>query len=173
MPSQMIAIDGPNRTELLGEVTRCLFDQGVVLRDVTFGTYDDRAELNAVGELADDRAPADLQTALAALPSLDGATVRVGVFAASSTHRPSVAITHRVDIDGSSYLGLLREVTYLFNEFNAQIVRFTAHRVPRKPQDQYIVRLSVNLPEDRSGDCMDAITATARVLEMNCTWRPA
>jgi len=173
MPSQMIAIDGLNRAELLGEVTRCLFDQGVVLRDVTFGTYDERAELNAVGELANGDSPAELQRALAALPALEGATVKVGVFAASSTHRPSVAITHRVDIDGSSYVGLLSEVTYLFKEFGAQIVRFTAHRVPRKPKDQYIVRLSVNLPDDRGSDCMDAITATARVLEMNCSWWPA
>lgn len=170
MPRQMIAIDGPNRTALLSEVSRCLFDHVVTMRDVTFGTYDDRAELNAIGEVPDATTPEALADALRALPSLDGASVKVGLFTSSATHRPQVAITHRVDIEGVAYLALLSQITYLFRGFDARIVRFTARRIPRQPDDHYIIRLSINIPPDQRTHCVEAITAATRVLDMTCVW---
>lgn len=165
MTAVLISISCPDRPGLIAAITGRLFDLGVNLGDSSFAMLGAGAEFSSVCEVPDSVGLAELQGELAALPELARARIAVRPFELDSAHGALGRITHRVIVSGGDRPGLVARLSEVFGQFNANIVRMDAQRVPE--QNLYVTRFSVCLPE-RAQACLATITNTAGELHLTC-----
>jgi glycine cleavage system transcriptional repressor len=92
---------------LVAAIADCLFTAGVNLRDTTFAVLGQGAEFTSVCELPNELRPDALAAALAELPELQGAQIRVSPYGFDPRPGPTATITHRVVVSGGDQLGLI------------------------------------------------------------------
>jgi glycine cleavage system transcriptional repressor len=168
MPSvALVSILCRDRVGLVSAVADSLFTAGVNLRDTTFAVYGAGAEFSSVCELPDDIGVAEIEQGLARLPELDGAEIRVAAFAFDPIPGPAVRITHRIEVSGGDQLGLIARLSDIFAQFEANIVRLDAQKLPDAEGGRYVTRFAVSLPPDRAETCLSAIANTAGSLGLD------
>lgn len=165
MTAVMISVSCPDRPGLVAAITGCLFDLGVNLGDSSFAMLGAGAEFNSVCDLPAETTADELSQALQGLPELADARVEVRPFELDSSHGALGKITHRVIVSGGDRPGLVARLSEVFGQFQANIVRMDAQRVPE--QNLYVTRFSVNI-SDRAAACLATVTNTAGELGLSC-----
>lgn len=168
MPSvALVSILCRDKVGLVSSVADVLFTAGVNLRDTTFAVYGAGAEFSSVCELPDGVRVDEIENALASLPELEGAEVRVAPFAFDPHPGPAVRVTHRIEVSGGDQLGLIARLSEIFAQFDANIVRMDAQKLPDAEGGRYVTRFAVSLPPDRAETCLSAIANTAGSLGLD------
>jgi glycine cleavage system transcriptional repressor len=150
-----------DRVGLVSAVADRLFTSGVNLRDTTFAVLGKGAEFTTVCELPDGVAAAALEESLRGLTELEGAQVRVVPYLFDPAHGPTGRITHRVEVSGGDQLGLIARLAEIFTQYEANIVRLDAQKLPESEGGRYVTRFAVWLPPDRAEICLAAVGNTA------------
>jgi glycine cleavage system transcriptional repressor len=163
----LISILCLDRVGLVSSVADCLFSAGVNLRDTTFAVYGTGAEFSSVCELPEGLSVADIETNLARLPELSGADIKVSPFAFDPLPGPQVRVTHRIEVGGGDQLGLIARLSEIFAQFDANIVRMDAQKLPDADGGRYVTRFAVSIPPDRAETCLSAIANTAGSLGLD------
>jgi glycine cleavage system transcriptional repressor len=163
----LVSILCRDRVGLVSAVADFLFTAGVNLRDTTFAVYGTGAEFSSVCELPDGVDVGDIERGLAGLPELEGAELRVTPFAFDPVPGPAVRITHRIEVGGGDQLGLIARLSDIFAQFEGNIVRMDAQKLPDSEGGRYVTRFAVSLPPDRAETCLAAIANTAGSLGLD------
>lgn len=163
----LISILCLDRVGLVSSVADCLFSAGVNLRDTTFAVYGTGAEFSSVCELPEGLSVADIETNLARLPELSGADIKVSPFTFDHQPGPQVRVTHRIEVGGGDQLGLIARLSEIFAQFNANIVRMDAQKLPDIDGGRYVTRFAVSIPPDRAKTCLSEIANTAGSLGLD------
>ena len=165
MNTVLISVFCPDRTGLIAAITGTLFDLGANLGDSSFAVLGAGAEFTSVCALPGDLPPEEIRQALAALPELAAATISVRSYDLDSSQGPSGHVTHRIVVSGGDRPGLVARLSEVFGEFNANIVRMDAQRLPE--QGLYVTRFAVALTE-RADACLATVANTAGELHLTC-----
>jgi glycine cleavage system transcriptional repressor len=165
MNTVLISVFCSDRTGLVAAITGSLFDLGVNLGDSSFAMLGAGAEFTSVCELPEDVPVAGIEAALTALPELSSARISVRNFDLDASPGAAGRITHRVVVSGGDRPGLVARLSEVFGQFNANIVRMDAQRLP--DQGLYVTRFAVSLP-DRAETCLATIANTAGELHLSC-----
>ena len=163
----LISIFCPDKTGLIAAITGALFDLNVNLGDTSFAVLGGGAEFTTICE--SPSSPAEIEAYLQALPELEKANIKVSIFDMASTHGANANITHRITVWGSNHPGLVARLTEVF-EFEANIVRLNAEKIPGETEEQYLIQISAYIPESRASACLASISNTASSLQMHCRW---
>ena len=157
----LVSILCRDRVGLVSAIADHLFSAGINLRDTTFAALGQGAEFTSVCELPDDFSVGDLERGLTRIPELDGAQIRVIPYDFDPSHGPMGRITHRVTVSGGDQLGLVARLSEIFTQFEANIVRMEAQKLPEAEGGDYVTRFAVWLPADRAATCLAAVANTA------------
>jgi glycine cleavage system transcriptional repressor len=166
MSTVLVSVFCSDRTGLVAAITGCLFDLGADLGDSSFAMLGSGAEFTSVCELPASVNAEEVEGELAALPVLAGAKVAVRPFEMEAAHGPAGTITHRVVVSGGDRPGLVARLSEVFGEFQANIVRMDAQRIP--DQGVYVTRFSVAIPA-RVEACLATVANTAGELNLACS----
>ncbi len=157
----LVSILCHDRIGLVSAVADFLFSVGVNLRDTTFAAYGAGAEFTSVCELPPDTTIAEIEHGLAQIPELEGGQVRVVPFQFDPAPGPRGRITHRIEVSGGDQLGLIARLSEIFTQFDANIVRLEAQKLPEAEGGRYVTRFAVWLPADRAQTCLATVANTA------------
>ena len=146
---------------LVSAIADCLFTAGVNLRDTTFAVLGEGAEFTSVCELPDELRPEALAAALAQVPELAGAQIRVSPYGFDPRPGPTATITHRIVVSGGDQLGLIARLAEIFAQNGANIVRLEAQKLSEAEGGRYVTRFAVWLPPERAQLCLAAVENTA------------
>jgi glycine cleavage system transcriptional repressor len=166
--SLLISIFCPDKTGLIAAITGKLFELGINLGDTTFAVLGTGAKFTAVCD--SPLSASEIENALQALPELRGANVKVSQFDLAATHAPNANITHQFTLMGKDHPGLIARLSEVFVEFEANIVRLHAEKIPAADgEDQYLIQIAAYVPETRVPACLATVSNTASSLQMQCT----
>ncbi|MEN8217184.1 MAG: amino acid-binding protein [Pseudomonadota bacterium] len=166
--SLLISIFCPDRTRLVSSITGSLFNLGVNLSDTSFVVLGAGAEFTTVCDSPVNQE--ELESHLRALPELEGADIKVSQFSLSKIHGPNAKISHIITLRGANHPGLIAQLSEVIMAFDANIVRLDAETIPGNEGEQYLINLSVCIPESRVDACLASVTNTASSLQMHCHW---
>ena len=164
----LVSIFCPDRTGLVASIAGCLFDLGVNLGDTSFAVLGSGAEFMAVCELPDSVTESDLDKELSRLPELAEAKITIAPFTLDPLQDPAGQITHRITLKGGDQPGLIARICEVFIEFKANIARLSTVKTF---DGDYVVRISVAIPEGSATACLATIANTAEGLHMSCRTR--
>ena len=165
MSTVLVSVFCSDRTGLVAAISGRLFDLGADLGDTSFAMLGSGAEFTSVCDLPASVSALEVEADLSRLPLLAGARISVRPFEMDSAHGPAGTITHRVLVSGGDRPGLVARLSEVFGEFQANIVRMDAQRVPE--QGIYVTRFSVAIPA-RVEACLNTISNTAGELNLSC-----
>lgn len=163
----MISIIASDKVGLIAAISGRLFDLGANLSDTTFSILGGGAEFSAVCEFQDAIDLATIESELADLDELNGAEIIVSQF--EDTHAPdSSGITsHRITISGGDRPGLVARLCEVFIQFQANIIRLNAEHIPGSGDGQYVIRISVAIPDSKAPTCLATVANTAGEMGLN------
>ncbi len=168
----LISILCRDQTGLVAAIADELFSAGVNLRDTTFAALGEGAEFTSVCELPEGTEVGDLKASLDILPELKDAQVRVIPYGFDPAPGPRGLITHRVEVSGGDQLGLIARLAEIFAQFDANIVRLDAQKLPEDEGGRYVTRFAVWLSPDRANSCLAAVANTAGTLGLVSSVEP-
>ncbi len=148
----------------MSSVSDFLFAAGVNLRDTNFAAYGTGAEFTTVCELPPGLAVGALDQGLRRIPELHGAELRVVPYAFDPSPGPQVRVTHRLEVSGGDQLGLIARLSEIFAQFEGNIVRLDAQKLPKAEGGRYVTRFAVSLPPDRAEACLAAVAKIGATL---------
>jgi glycine cleavage system transcriptional repressor len=157
----LISILCLDRVGLVSSVADFLFSAGVNLRDTTFAAYGAGAEFTSVCELPPELGLGEIERGLRDIPELSGAQIRIVPFQFDPVPGPRGRVTHRIEVSGGDQLGLIARLSEIFAQFDANIVRMEAQKLPDSEGGRYVTRFAVWLPPDRAETCLSAVANTA------------
>ncbi|WP_135078366.1 amino acid-binding protein [Terasakiella sp. SH-1] len=169
----LVSVFCPDQTGLVASITGNLFDLGANLAATTFTALGTGAEFTAVAELPEDVSIDDIQNDLEKIDVLNGAQISITPFTLEPNQGPHGRITHRITVSGGDRPGLIARLCEVFVQFKANIVRMNAERLVSGTQDQYIIRFSVCLDDDKADKCLATIGNTAGELKLDYHWEGA
>jgi glycine cleavage system transcriptional repressor len=161
----LVSIFCPDRTGLVAAIAGRMFDLGSNLGDTTFAVLGSGAKFTSICELPADLDNNALTAELASIPELEGAEISVTEFELDPIQDQAGKITHRITVTGGDQPGLIARLCELFIEYDANIVRLSSEKTP---DDSYILRISVFIPEGRAHACIATVTNTAEGLQLAC-----
>lgn len=173
MSFALVSILGPDRVGLVAAIADYLFDAGVNLGDTAFATLGAGADFQAVCELPETVATAEIEAGLSSLPELEGAQIRVVPYAFDPQHNEMGRVTHRITISGGDQLGLVARLADVFGQYGANIVRLEARKLPPSEGGLYVTRFAVWLPPERAAACLATVTNTAGTLGLSSEITPS
>lgn len=159
----LVSVFCPDRTGLVAAVTGRLFDLGINLGDTSFSVLGSGAELTAVCECPDTLSFEELEDALKDMTELGPAEIKVSAFKLDPKHGPAGEVTHHVTVRGGDQPGLVARICEVFIEFRANIVRLDAGN----ENDDYVIRLWVNIPPSAVDACLATLKNTAEGLQLS------
>jgi glycine cleavage system transcriptional repressor len=169
----LISILCADRIGLVAAIAGRLFDLGGNLADTTFAVLGGGAEFTAVCEFPEGVTPETIEAELRGLPELKDADVTVSSFDLAPVHGPSGHVTHRITVSGGDRPGLIARLCEVFVQFEANVVRLNAERIPRPHNDEYVVNVAVWIPDASARSCLATVTNTAGELGLSCQWEEA
>lgn len=164
----LVSVLGPDRVGLVAAIADHLFNAGVNLRDTTFASLGSGAEFVALCELPSGLEAGEIEAGLKQLPELKGAEVRAVPYAFDPSPGPAGSITHRITISGGDQLGLVARLAEVFKQYEANIVRLEARKLPESEGGLYVTRFAVFIPEDKVNLCLATVSNTAGTLGLEC-----
>lgn len=168
--SVLISVFAEDQSGLVASITSTLFDLGMSLSATNFNVLGSAAEFTCVSDLPADTTAQEIEDSLKTLPLLKSAEIKVSPFSLDGNQGPSGKITHKITISGGDRPGLIARLCEVFGQYNANIVRLNADRIPDGTQDQYFVQLSVWIPEEKVEICQATIANTAGEMKLTCQW---
>jgi len=165
MTTVLISVFCPDRPGLVADITGRLFEVGANLGDTSFAMLGGGAEFSSVCDLPADVTLTEIEHDLATLPGLSDARIAVRPFEMDAAHGPQGRVTHRVVVSGGDRPGLIARLSEVFGQFQANIVRMDAQRIPE--QGIYITRFSVAISA-RADACLATVANTAGELNLSC-----
>ena len=99
------------------------------------------------------------------IEQLSDANISVTPFTLDTVHGPTGQVTHRITIKGGDQPGLIARLCETFIEYDANIVRLAAEVAQH---NEYVLRLSVNIPRKKAQSCLSTVSNTAEGLQLNC-----
>ncbi len=167
----LISISGPDRRGLIAGVAAALYDLGLNLGDTSFAVLGTGFELNSVAELPAGVDIAGVRASLKALDHLGSCEIDVREFAYDATHDEAGLATHAVVLRGGDQPGLLARLTEVLLDFDANIVRLNADRIPGTDDNEYVTSCDIAVADGRAQACLAALANTAGQLQLTCEWR--
>lgn len=164
MTKLLISIKCPDRTGLIAAVSGRLFDLGGDLGDTAFAAVAGHAEFTAECQLPAGVAAEALRVDLAHLRELAGADITVTGVDATTGGRA----THRIVVSGGDRPGLIARLSEAFVQYDANILRLDANRIPGPGGGRYVTRFAVAIPLRSSQACLATIANTAGELGLTC-----
>lgn len=166
----LISILCADRIGLVAAIAGRLFDLGGNMADTTFAVLGGGAEFTAVCEFPGGVTPETIEAELRGLPELEDADVTVSSFDLAPVHGPSGHVTHQITVGGGDRPGLIARLCEVFVQFEANVVRLNAERIPGPHHDEYVVNVSVWIPDASARSCLATVTNTAGELGLSCHW---
>jgi len=160
-----VAISCPDQTGLIAAITGRLFDLGANLGDTSFAVLGSGAEFTTISEMPDDLDNDNLAAELASVTELKEAKISVTEFKLDPVQDQAAKITHRITVKGGDQPGLIARLSELFIEYRANIVRLSSEK---SPDGNYILRISVFIPEGSADACLATVANTAEGLQLAC-----
>ena len=80
---------------------------------------------------------------------------------------PAGNVTHRITISGGDQLGLVARLSEVFKQYEANIVRLEARKLPGAEGDLYATRFAVSIPKEKSNLCIATVGNTAGSLGLS------
>jgi glycine cleavage system transcriptional repressor len=157
----LVSILCRDQVGLVAAIADHLFSQGINLRDTTFAALGKGAEFTSVCELPSGFPPTSLEDGLALVPELEGAQIRVVPYGFDPVPGPMGRITHRIEVEGGDQLGLIARLAEIFAQYDANIVRLDAQKLPEAEGGRYVTRFAVWLAPERGETCLAAVANTA------------
>ena len=164
----LVSILCPDRIGLLAALTGRLFDLGINLGDASFAAMGRGAEFSAICEMPAHLGIEELRGELQQLPELAGAEIDVTPYRFDPAPGPATLITHRIELSGGDQPGLIARISEIFVQFEANIVRLEAQKLPRGDENRYVTRIAVAIPPARAAHCLAAVENTAGTLGLTC-----
>jgi glycine cleavage system transcriptional repressor len=164
----LVSVFGPDRIGLVAGIADHLFNAGINLRDTTFAALGSGAEFVALCELPDGTMPKEIESGLKQLPELAGAEIRVVPYTFDPSPSLAGSVTHRITISGGDQLGLVARLSEVFKQYDANIVRLEARKLPEGEGSLYVTRFAVFIPMDRINLCLATVSNTAGALGLSC-----
>jgi glycine cleavage system transcriptional repressor len=164
----LVSVLGPDRVGLVAAIAEHLFNIGVNLRDTTFASLGSGAEFVALCELPPDMQAGDVEAGLKQLAELKGAEIRAVPYAFDPSPGPAGNVTHRIAISGGDQLGLVARLAEVFKQYEANIVRLEARKLPDAEGGLYVTRFAVSIPPGRTDLCLATVSNTAGALGLIC-----
>jgi len=161
----LVSIFCPDRTGLIAAIAGRLFDLGVNLGDTSFSVLGAGAKFTAVCELPSGLGIDDLDRELSGVEELSDAEINVTPFTLDQIHGASGTITQRITVRGGDQPGLIARLCEVLIEYNANIVRLNAEKTL---DDDYVIRLSVNIPKAGAAACLATVANTAEGMQLTC-----
>lgn len=169
MKKLLVNIDCTDRTGLIAAVTGHLFDLGADLGDAAFAAVAGRAEFSTECEVPSEIDAARLQAELQSLPELAGGTVTVE----QAGDAPAGRASHRIVVSGGDRPGLIARLSEAFVQYDANILRLDASRIPGPGGSRYVTRFAVAIPPRSVQACLATVANTAGELGLACHWEEA
>ncbi|MCW5700410.1 MAG: amino acid-binding protein [Rhodospirillales bacterium] len=166
--SALVSISCADRVGLVAEITGHLFDIGGNLGDTSFSVLGSASEFNAVVELPEGTDLAEVEAGLRALPAMEAANISVSPFVHRSVHGADAHPTHRITVSGGDRPGLVARLSEVFVEFDTNIVRLAAERIPSPSGVRYAVVMELHIPEQNIRTCLATVVNTAGGLGLTC-----
>lgn len=167
----LIVIFCPDRHGLIAAITGRLFEIGMNLNETRFVVLGAGAELTTVAETANALSVEELREQLKSLPELgEEAEILVMPFRLSPQQGSDARITHRISIHGGDHPGLIARLSEVFGDYQGNIVRLYAERVPCDPIPDYRIEIDAHLPADRAAAALAAVNNTASALQLESQW---
>lgn len=167
-PVALVSVLGPDRVGLVAAIADHLFSVGANLRDTTFASLGSGAEFVALCELPEGAQVNEIEARLKQLPELEGAEVRAMPYAFDPSPGPAGNVTHRITISGGDQLGLVARLSEVFKQYEVNIVRLEARKLPEAEGGLYVTRFAVSIPPERTDPCLATVSNTAGTLGLNC-----
>ena len=159
-----VSVLGPDRVGFVAAIADYLFSAGVSLGDTTFAALGSGAEFVALCDLPDGITPDTIQAGLRQLPELAGAEIQAVPYAFDPSSGPGGNLTHRITISGGDQLGLVARLSEVFKQYEANIVRLQARKLPGTEGDLYATRFAVSIPKEKWTLCASQLWATPPAL---------
>ena len=169
----LISIFCADRIGLISAITGRMFDLGANLGDTTFAVLGEAAEFTGICELPDEAVPEMVLDELSRLPELAEARIDVRRFDLTPLHGPMGRANHRIECEGPDQPGLLARLSEVFMDYDANIVRMNAERVPGAGGHNYIIRFTAAIPDERAEACLNTLANTAEQLGQALRWQAA
>ena len=164
----LVSVLGPDRVGLVAAIADHLFNAGVNLRDTTFAALGSGAEFVSLCELPAGTAAGDIEAGLKQLPELEGAEIRAVPYAFDPSPGPAGSVTHRITISGGDQLGLVARLAEVFRQYDSNIVRLEARKLPDQEGGLYVTRFAVFIPQEQASLCVATVSNTAGALGLTC-----
>ena len=163
----LISIFCTDQTGLIAAISGRLFELGANLGDTTFSVLGAGAEFTTICELPYAMSLDELEGSLRQIEQLSDANISVSPFTLDTVHGPTGQVTHRITINGGDQPGLIARLCETFIEYDANIVRLSAEVAQH---NEYVLRLSVNIPCKKVESCLSTVSNTAEGLQLNCSF---
>lgn len=160
----LLSVYSKDRVGLISDVAGLLFDKGVNLGDTSFAILAKGGEFSSVIDVPADVSEEELETGMRSLDTLQNADIQVKRFSVPDAETPPTEITHRIICQGEDQPGLLARLCEVFIEYDANIVRLKSDHIERADGALFTTRFSVNIPENRTANCLAALANTAEGL---------
>ena len=162
-----VSVFGPDRVGFVAAIADYLFSAGVSLGDTTFAALGSGAEFVALCDLPEGITPDSIQAGLRQLPELAGAEIQAVPYAFDPSSGPAGKVTHRITISGGDQLGLVARLSEVFKQYEANIVRLEARKLPGAEGDLYATRFAVSIPKEKASLCIATVGNTAGSLGLS------
>ncbi len=160
----LLTVFSPGRVGLISEVTGLLFDQGVNIGDTSFSILGKGGGFISIIEVPNHLSELELSNELKSLSSLVDADIDVKRFSLPDEETPPKATTHKIWLEGKDQPGLLARISEVITDFGGNIVRLKSEQAHGADGVQYITQLDVNIPSERTSNCLATLANTAEGL---------
>jgi len=167
----LISVSGPDSRGLVAGMAAALYDQGLNLGDTSFAVLGTGFEFNAVAELPQGTGAQDVLATLKSVEQLRSCEIVVREFEHDATHNEAGMATHAVVLRGGDQPGLIARLAEVLIDFDANIVRLNADRIPGTDGHQYVTSCDISVAAERAQSCLAALANTAGQLQLTCEWR--
>lgn len=161
--SVLISIFCEDQTGLVANITSRLFDLGINLGDTNFAVLGSGAEFTSVCEIPENIDLDVLKNELKTIDQLISSRIDVQPFTLATTQGSGSKITHTITISGGDQPGLIARLCETFIEYGTNIVRMSSKV---SIDGRYIIKLNVNIPEEREKTCLATIANTAEAMQL-------
>ena len=173
MSNFLVSVFCEDRPGLIASIAGRLFELGGNLGDTTFAVLGEAAEFATVVEMPPGFDPDELTYELRGEPTLRNARTDVTPFGLGAIQDPSGGVTHRIMVSGGDRPGLIARLAEVFVQFDANIVRLNAQRVPGADGGILVTRIEASIPPRAAAACLATIANTAGELTLDCRIEPA
>lgn len=165
--SVRISFHSSDRIGLIAAVTARLFDLGGDLGDTSYTVLGEGADFSTVCDFADDLDLEAIRAELEAIPELSDATeLVVAPFVHPTLKGPTGMATHRITVIGGNRPGLVARMSEALIDYHANVVRLATEVVPGSETADYVIRMAVSIPAEKTYTCLSTLDAIAQQLSM-------